>query len=84
MIANHIQLLQCVDGLRQFVIPILQRDYSWGTKQCDPLWDDMMRAGRDAQAKERFLGSVDVPPRCHVHLASPTRPSDGAHPPLST
>jgi uncharacterized protein with ParB-like and HNH nuclease domain/predicted transport protein len=58
MIANHIPLLQFMDGVHQFVIPIFQRDYSWGTKHCAQLWDDIMRVGRDAHAKAHFLGSV--------------------------
>lgn len=38
--------------------PIFQRDYSWGTKQCAQLWEDILRVGRDPQAKAHFLGSV--------------------------
>lgn len=31
----------------QFVIPVYQRAYSWSAKECEALWDDAMRAGRD-------------------------------------
>ena len=31
----------------QFVIPVYQRVYSWSVKECEVLWDDVMRAGRD-------------------------------------
>ena len=58
MIANHIPLMQFMDGVHQFVIPIFQRDYSWATKQCAQLWDDVMRVGGDAHAKAHFLGSI--------------------------
>ena len=30
----------------RFVIPLFQRVYSWEARQCDELWDDVMRAGR--------------------------------------
>ena len=28
----------------QFVIPVFQRVYSWTKRQCDQLWDDMLKA----------------------------------------
>lgn len=31
----------------QFVIPVYQRVYSWSVKECEVLWADVMRAGRD-------------------------------------
>jgi predicted transport protein len=58
MIANHIPLVQFMDGVHQFVIPIFQRDYSWVTRHCKQLWDDVVRVGKDPQAKAHFLGSV--------------------------
>ena len=58
MNAQDIQLMLLMDGARQFVIPIFQRDYSWGTKQCKQLWDDVLRIGREPTAKAHFMGSV--------------------------
>ena len=58
MNAQDIHLTLFMDGARQFVIPIFQRDYSWGTKQCKQLWDDVIRVGRDSMAKAHFMGSV--------------------------
>ena len=37
----------------RFVIPVFQRVYSWSTRQCDELWDDM-RASRTR--KPHFMG----------------------------
>lgn len=31
----------------RFVVPVYQRVYSWSEKECEVLWDDVMRAGRD-------------------------------------
>ena len=56
----------------QFIIPVYQRVYSWGVKECALLWDDVMRAGRDDAP--HFVGSMlYIPPRVgkfgHKHLA---------------
>lgn len=40
----------------QFVIPVYQRVYSWGERQCDDLWTDIMRAG--IHGMPHFVGSV--------------------------
>ncbi|MCU1335912.1 MAG: uncharacterized protein JWO19_1493 [Bryobacterales bacterium] len=47
-----------LDGAKQFIVPIFQRDYSWETKQCLQLWNDIIRVGKDASTKGHFLGSV--------------------------
>ncbi|MFL6344290.1 MAG: DUF262 domain-containing protein, partial [Nitrososphaeraceae archaeon] len=38
--ANFLSFLQ---GTKQFVIPIYQRNYSWTLKQCEQLWNDITR-----------------------------------------
>jgi uncharacterized protein with ParB-like and HNH nuclease domain len=35
-----------INGTTQFVIPVFQRDYSWDEAQCEQLWDDIVRVGR--------------------------------------
>ena len=32
-------------GGTRFVIPVFQRVYSWNARQCEELWDDIMRVG---------------------------------------
>ena len=44
-----------VDGSKQFVIPVFQRDYSWTPEQCEQLWIDVLRAGGGAS---HFMGSI--------------------------
>jgi uncharacterized protein with ParB-like and HNH nuclease domain len=34
MKAEDVQLTQLFAGPKQFIVPIFQRDYSWGTKHC--------------------------------------------------
>jgi uncharacterized protein with ParB-like and HNH nuclease domain len=42
----------------QFAIPIYQRTYSWTYRECQQLWDDIIRAGRNAEVSAHFVGSV--------------------------
>lgn len=58
MNAQDLPLTQLLDGAKQFIVPIFQRDYSWGTKHCQQLWNDILRVGRDPAARAHFLGSV--------------------------
>jgi predicted transport protein len=56
--AQDVRFTELLDGAKQFIVPIFQRDYSWGTKHCHQLWEDILRVGTDPQAKGHFLGSV--------------------------
>lgn len=58
MKAEDVQLTNLLQGAKQFIIPIFQRDYSWGTKHCLQLWNDILRVGIDENAKAHFVGSV--------------------------
>ena len=58
MNAQDQPITQVLNGAKQFIVPIFQRDYSWGTKQCKQLWDDIIRVGSDENVKSHFLGSV--------------------------
>jgi uncharacterized protein with ParB-like and HNH nuclease domain/predicted transport protein len=58
MDAKDLPITTLLDGAKQFIVPIFQRDYSWGTKQCLTLWNDIIRVGNDQNSKGHFLGSV--------------------------
>jgi uncharacterized protein with ParB-like and HNH nuclease domain/predicted transport protein len=58
MNAQDLPLTQLLDGAKQFIVPIFQRDYSWGTKHCQQLWNDILRIGGNANSRAHFLGSV--------------------------
>jgi uncharacterized protein with ParB-like and HNH nuclease domain/predicted transport protein len=58
MDAHDVRLTDMIDGTKQFIIPVFQRDYSWGTKHCQQLWQDIVRVGSDKNAKAHFVGSV--------------------------
>jgi uncharacterized protein with ParB-like and HNH nuclease domain/predicted transport protein len=58
MDAHDVRLTEMIDGQKQYIVPVFQRDYSWGTKQCLQLWQDIIRIGKDKNAKGHFIGSV--------------------------
>lgn len=40
----------------QLIIPVYQRVYAWSNRQCDTLWNDIMRAGTNGST--HFIGTV--------------------------
>ena len=49
---------ELVQGRKQFVIPVFQRDYSWTPEQCAQLWHDVHRVGDDDGSNKHFMGSI--------------------------
>ena len=58
MKASEAKLLKLLQTSPQFVIPIYQRTYSWDEKQCQQLWDDIVRAGSSDDIEVHFVGSI--------------------------
>ena len=58
MEARDTDFLQLLDGKKQFSVPIFQRRYSWEKKQCERLWDDVLRLGQNRENPSHFLGSI--------------------------
>lgn len=58
MKAKEAKLLDFLRTAPQLVIPIYQRLYSWGLKECEQLWDDIIRCGKDESNNGHFIGSV--------------------------
>lgn len=58
MKATEAKLLEFLKKSPQFVIPIYQRSYSWGKKECRQLWDDILRTGRNEMVSAHFVGSI--------------------------
>src|SRR5688500_18846290 len=58
MKATEAKLLEFLKKAAQFVIPIYQRTYSWGEKECQQLWDDIVRAGNNDAVPAHFVGSI--------------------------
>src|SRR5262245_30328227 len=58
MKATEAKLLEFLRKSPQFVIPIYQRTYSWGERECRQLWDDVLRTGRNDAVSAHFVGSI--------------------------
>jgi uncharacterized protein with ParB-like and HNH nuclease domain/predicted transport protein len=58
MKATEANLLAFLRKSPQFVIPIYQRTYSWTSKECHQLWDDIVRAGTKDDIRVHFIGSI--------------------------
>ncbi|RDU64058.1 hypothetical protein CQA53_07915 [Helicobacter didelphidarum] len=58
MKAKETELLEFMRTAQQFIIPVYQRMYSWDIKQCEQLWNDILRIGSNANIKAHFVGSI--------------------------
>lgn len=58
MKAVEANLLKFLQQPKQLVIPIYQRMYNWELAQCQQLWRDILRVGKDPSATGHFIGSV--------------------------
>ena len=58
MIAVTKNLMEFLGRPGKFIIPIYQRTYSWINKECNQLWDDILRTGEDEKILSHFIGSV--------------------------
>ena len=54
MKAEDVRLTDLLEGPKQFIVPVFQRDYSWGTKHCLQLWKDIVRVGSRRQHEGAF------------------------------
>jgi uncharacterized protein with ParB-like and HNH nuclease domain/predicted transport protein len=52
------QLLDLLKKTSQFVVPIYQRQYSWGEAESLQLWNDILRAGDHDAIGAHFTGSI--------------------------
>ena len=53
------QLSKFLNNTQQLQIPIYQRKYSWNFKECQVLFDDILRIGKDSNKKNtHFIGSI--------------------------
>ena len=58
MKAEETNFLKFLNSPKQLVIPIYQRTYSWGRKECEQLWRDIITAGEDKNISGHFVGSI--------------------------
>jgi len=72
MKATEAKLLDFLRKSPQFVIPIYQRSYSWGEKECRQLWDDILRTGLNNEVSAYFIGSIVYVEKGLFHVMSPS------------
>jgi uncharacterized protein with ParB-like and HNH nuclease domain/predicted transport protein len=58
MKAVEAKLLNFLKKSPQFVVPIYQRTYSWTDRECQQLWDDIVRTGSNDAISAHFVGSI--------------------------
>ncbi|MCY3853278.1 MAG: DUF262 domain-containing protein [Gammaproteobacteria bacterium] len=58
MKAINRQFTEIINGNKQFIIPVFQRDFSWTPDQCEQLWCDVCRASSEGVACDHFMGSI--------------------------
>lgn len=58
MKASEAHLLEFLKKSPQFVIPIYQRTYSWMERECQQLWNDIIRTGSKDDISAHFIGSI--------------------------
>ena len=69
MKAEDTRFTRLFEGPKQFIVPVFQRDYSWGTKHCLQLWKDIVRAGiaeREVVVDEAYLEKAIQDPMAEV------------------
>ena len=58
MKAAEARLLDFLKKSPQFVIPIYQRTYSWTEQECQQIWEDIIRTGKNDDISAHFIGSI--------------------------
>ncbi|MGH9871669.1 MAG: GmrSD restriction endonuclease domain-containing protein [Pyrinomonadaceae bacterium] len=72
MKATEANLLEFLKKSPQFVIPIYQRTYSWTDKECEQLWEDILRTGRNDSVPAHFIGSIVYVEKSLYHITTLT------------
>ncbi len=59
MKANESKLQRVMEGVKQYVIPLFQRSYSWKKKRWQTLWEDLLEIyDSDDKNREHFIGAI--------------------------
>lgn len=58
MQAKETKLQDIIEGTKQYVIPLFQRNYSWTIKEWDILWKDLIELCEAENPRTHFIGSI--------------------------
>ena len=62
MKVNSTSLLDFLSKPMKLSVPIYQRPYSWEDKQCEQLWNDIIRVGGASEEIDHFTGCIVLMP----------------------
>lgn len=57
MNVNKGNIYEILNGVKQFILPIYQRSYSWDIEQCETLWNDIVKM-QNENKESHFVGSI--------------------------
>lgn len=66
MQAKETKLQDILEGTKQYVIPLFQRTYSWGKKEWETLWKDLIELCEAKNPRPHFIGSIVSMPTISV------------------
>ncbi len=62
MKASETSLQSIIEGVKQYVVPLYQRSYSWDTKEWGILLDDIVELYEEEKPRSHFMGSIVTMP----------------------
>jgi uncharacterized protein with ParB-like and HNH nuclease domain len=66
MQAKETKLQELIEGTKQYIVPLFQREYTWNIKEWKILWDDILELTKDENPKNHFIGSIVSMPTISV------------------
>lgn len=58
MQAKETKLQEIIEGTKQYIVPLFQRSYSWGKKEWEILWNDLVELSEMENPRTHFIGSI--------------------------
>jgi uncharacterized protein with ParB-like and HNH nuclease domain len=58
MKASETMLQSIIEGVKQYLVPLFQRSYSWQEKQWKALWENLVELTEAERPRNHFLGSI--------------------------
>lgn len=58
MQANESKLQPVLEGVKQYVVPLFQRSYSWKKNRWQTLWSDLLDIYEADDGREHFIGAI--------------------------
>jgi uncharacterized protein with ParB-like and HNH nuclease domain len=66
MQASETKLQPIIEGAKQYVVPLFQRQYSWEKKEWEALLDDLVELSEEEHPRTHFMGSIVTMPTSSV------------------